>query len=63
MSATKILNEARNLSSVSARLDSLADESPVVSEALLVIAANIRDNAVLLELLVATRMPPASELQ
>jgi len=63
MRANKILNEAQNLSSVSARLDSLADENPVVSEALLVIAANIRDSAVLLELLVTTRMPPASELQ
>ena len=63
MSAVKILNEAQNLSSVSAHLDSLADESPVVSEALLAIAGNIREYAVLLELLVATRMTPNSELQ
>jgi hypothetical protein len=63
MSATKILNEAQHLSSVSACLDSLADQHPAVSEALLVIAGNIRDYAVLLELLVTTRMSPDLELQ
>jgi hypothetical protein len=63
MPTTKILNEAQTLSSVSARLDSLADQYPVVSEALLVIAGNIRDYAVLLELLVATKGLPDSELQ
>ncbi|MBZ5658154.1 MAG: hypothetical protein LAO56_23070 [Acidobacteriia bacterium] len=63
MSVTKILNEAQHLSSVSDRLGSLADQNPVVSEALLAIAGNIRESAVLLEVLVATRIEPASELQ
>jgi hypothetical protein len=63
MSVNKILNEAQNLSCVSDRLDSLADQHPAVSEALLVIAGNLRDSAVLLELLVTTRISQASELQ
>jgi hypothetical protein len=63
MSATKLLTEAQTLSSVSARLDSLADQNPAVSEALLVISGNIRDYAVLLELLVTTRMSPDLKLQ
>ena len=63
MSATKILNEAQNLSSLSDRLDSLADENPVVSEALLVIAGTIRDSATLLEVLVATKISRLAGLQ
>lgn len=63
MSVTKILNEAQNLSGVSDRLDSLADQHPAVSEALLVISGNLRDSAILLELLVTTRISQASELQ
>ena len=63
MSATKILSEAQNLSGVSERLDSLAEDNPAVAEALLAIAGHLRDSAVLLELLVATRIPTTSELQ
>jgi len=63
MSATKILNEAQNLSGVSDRLDSLAEQNPAVSEALLIIAGNLRDSAVLLELLVTTRISQTSRLQ
>lgn len=63
MSATKILSEAQNLSGVSERLDSLAEDNPAVAEALLAIAGNLRDSAVLLELLVAIRIPITSELQ
>ena len=63
MSATKILNEAQNLSTVSARLDTRADQYPTVSEALLAISGNIRDYAVLLELLVTTKISPDLELQ
>jgi hypothetical protein len=63
MSATKILDEAQNLNSVSSRLDSLAEQHPVASEALLVIAGNIRDTAVLLEILVATKISSPSALQ
>jgi hypothetical protein len=63
MSATKILAEAQQLSGVSNRLAVLADHHPVASEALLVIAGNVRDSAALLEVLVATKMSPPSALQ
>jgi hypothetical protein len=63
MSATKILDEAQNLTGVSSRLDSLAEQHPAASEALLVIAGTIRDSAVLLEVLVATKITPPSALQ
>ena len=57
MAAIKILNEAHNLSCVSDRLDSLADQLPGVSETLLAIAANVRSAATILEVLVKTKMP------
>jgi hypothetical protein len=63
MSATKILDEAQKLNGVSNRLDALAEQYPVASEALLVIAGSIRDSAVLLEMLVATKISPPSALQ
>jgi len=63
MSAIKILDEAQKLNSVSNRLDSLAEQHPAASEALFVIAGSIRDSAVLLEVLVATKISPASPLQ
>lgn len=62
MSATKILDEAQKLNGVSNRLDALAEQYPVASEALLVIAGSIRDSAVLLEMLVATKISPPSAL-
>jgi hypothetical protein len=63
MSATKILDEAQKLNGVSNRLDALAEQYTVASEALLVIAGGIRDSAVLLEMLVATKISPPSALQ
>jgi len=63
MSATKILEEAENLNRVSDRLDSLAEQHPKASDALLVISHGIRDSAVLLEVLVTTKMSPATGLQ
>ena len=63
MSATKILEEAQNLNRVSDRLDSLADQHPKALDALLIISRGIRDSAVLLELLVTTKLSPASGLQ
>jgi hypothetical protein len=62
LSVTKILNEADNLSGVSDRLDSLAAQHPIVSEALLSIAGTIRDSAALLQVLVAIKISPP-ELQ
>jgi len=56
MSAVKILDEVQRLNRVSARLDALAPQHPVASEALIVIAGSIRDSAVLLGVLVATKI-------
>lgn len=63
MSATKILNEAQRLNGVSERLDVLAEQHPAASDALLTIASGIRDSAVLLEVLVATKITPPLGLQ
>jgi hypothetical protein len=45
---------------VSDRLDSLAEQDPVVSEALITISGSVRNTATLLEVLVATKMAPLS---
>jgi hypothetical protein len=63
MSATKILNEAQRLNDVSDRLDSLAEQHPKASDALASIARGIRDSAVLLEVLVATKISASMGLQ
>ena len=57
-----ILHEVQQLYTVSDRLDSLAEEHPLVSEALMSISGSIRNTATLLEVLVATRMAPFSGL-
>ncbi|MGA2424842.1 MAG: hypothetical protein ABSG07_12630 [Terriglobales bacterium] len=62
MPSTVILQEAQRLYGVSDRLDSLAEQHPLVSEALLVISGSVRNTATLLEVLVATKMPPLFEL-
>jgi hypothetical protein len=56
MPSIAILQEAKQLYIVSDRLDSLAEQLPSVSEALLVISGNVRNTATLLEVLVATKM-------
>jgi len=61
MPSTTILQEAQKLHNVSDRLDSLAEEHPVVSEALITISGNVRNTATLLEVLVVTKMGPLSE--
>jgi hypothetical protein len=58
MPSTAILREVQYLYGVSDRLDSLAEEHPVVSEALLVISESVRNTATLLGVLVATKMEP-----
>ena len=63
MHAHPILNEVQQLYNVSDRLDSLAEEHPVVSEALINISGSVRNTATLLEVLVATKMPPFSGLE
>jgi len=61
MPSTKILQEAQTLRGVSDRLESLADEHPAVSQALITISGNVRHTATLLEVLVVTKMGPLSE--
>jgi hypothetical protein len=61
MPPTAILQEAQKLHSVSDRLDSLADQHPVVTEALIKISGTIRHTATLLEVLVVMKMGPLSE--
>ncbi len=62
MPSTAILQEVHRLYDVSDRLDLLSEEHPLVSEALLVISGTVRNTATLLEVLVATKMPPPFEL-
>jgi hypothetical protein len=62
MPSTAILEEVRRLYGVSDRLDSLAEQHPLVSEALLVISGSVRNTGTLLEVLVATKMSPLSGL-
>jgi hypothetical protein len=57
MHTDAILQEAQQLYSVSDRLDSLAGQHPLVSEALITISGSVRNTATLLEVLVATKMP------
>jgi hypothetical protein len=47
---------------VSDRLDLLAGQHPLVSEALSTISGSVRNTATLLEVLVATKMAPLSGL-
>ena len=61
MPSTAILQEAQRLHNVSDRLDSLAEQHPLVSEALITISGNDRSIATLLEVLVATKIGPPSE--
>ena len=62
MHTNAILHEAQQLYSASDRLDSLAGQYPLVSEALITISGSIRNTATLLEVLVATKMPPLAGL-
>jgi hypothetical protein len=52
-----ILNEVDQLHSISSRLEGLAEEHPTVSEVLIAIAAGVRNTAVVLAVLIATRGP------
>ena len=62
MRPSAILHEVQQLYSVSDRLDDLAEQHPLVSEALIMISGSVRNTATLLELLVATKMMPLSGL-
>ncbi|MFZ0991436.1 MAG: hypothetical protein WBL97_00300 [Candidatus Sulfotelmatobacter sp.] len=62
MHSNEILHEVQQLYNVSDRLDTLAEQHPLVSEALITISGSVRNTATLLEVLVATRMTPLSGL-
>jgi hypothetical protein len=51
--------EIDQLKGVSQRLDSLADQHPIMETAIIRIAGNVLSSAVLLEVLLATRTGPA----
>jgi hypothetical protein len=60
MPSNAILREAQQLHKVSDRLDSLAEQHPLVSDALITISGSVRNTATLLEVLVATKITPLS---
>ena len=62
MHPSAILHEVQQLYNVSDRLDSLTEQYPLVSEALLTISGSVRNTATLLEVLVAMKIAPISGL-
>jgi hypothetical protein len=62
MPPNAILHEVQQLYKVSDRLDSLAAQHPLVSDALITISGSVRNTATLLEVLVATKIAPISGL-
>jgi hypothetical protein len=58
MHPNAILHEVERLYDVSDRLDSLAGQHPLVSEALITISGRVRNTATLLEVLIATKITP-----
>ena len=62
MLPSAILREVQQLFNVSERLDSLAEQHPLVSEALITISGSVRSTATLLEVLVAMKITPLSGL-
>jgi hypothetical protein len=62
MPSTAILHEVHRLCAVSDRLNSLAEQNPIISEALLKISGSVRNTATLLEVLVARKLSPRSGL-
>jgi hypothetical protein len=62
MPTTAILYEVQKLYGVSDRLDLLAEQHPLVSEALITISGSVRNTATLLEVLVATKISLTSGL-
>ena len=62
MQPNAILHEVQQLYKVSERLDSLAEQHPLVSEALITISGSVRNTATVLEVLVAIRIAPITGL-
>ena len=62
MDSNAILHEVQQLYNVSDRLDSLAEQHPLVSEALIGISGSVRNTATLLEVVVAMKLPTLAEM-
>jgi hypothetical protein len=62
MHPSAILHEAQQLNNVSDRLDLLAEQHPLVTEAPIAIAGSVCNAATLLEVVVATKMRMLSGL-
>ena len=62
MPSNAILREVQQLYNVSDRLDVLAEQHPLVSEALITISGSVRNTATVLEVLVATKIAPLAGL-
>jgi hypothetical protein len=62
MHPNAILHEIRQLYNVSDRLDLLAEQHPLASDALIGISGSVRNTATLLEVVVAMKMPLLSGL-
>jgi hypothetical protein len=62
MNPTAILHEVQQLYGVSDRLDLLAEQHPLATEALIAISGSVRNTATLLEVVVATKMGMLSGL-
>ena len=60
MHPNAIQHEIRQLYDVSDRLDSLAEQHPLISDALIGISGSVRNTAALLEVVVAMKMPLVS---
>ena len=60
MPTSAILREVQQLYNVSDRLDSLTEQHPLVSQALITISGSVRNTATLLEVLVVTKMAPVA---
>jgi predicted AAA+ superfamily ATPase len=60
MHLNAILDEVQQLYNMSDRLDTLAEQHPLVSEALITISGSLRNTATLLEVLVVTKIAPLS---
>jgi hypothetical protein len=58
MPSNAILHEVQKLYNVSDRLDSLAEQHPLVSETLITISGSVRNTATLLEVLIAMKIAP-----
>jgi hypothetical protein len=61
MHPNAILHEVQQFHSVSERLDSMAEQHPLVSDALITILESVRNTATLSEVLVAVKMAPIPE--